>query len=170
MLDSRYSSKEPLHPPPPAYFFILPWVHNSHTSWYVLMTTFEKKLYMYISFLSNSLLNTTWIFFSYQRSCHLLQMVKPFIQWRWKKSKTKMGMLDYGSMLKATHKTFTLYMPNTVSLLIHHTFILRNQNKTTAQEKSVLGLLSRVYGMLFMYNELEAGLVNSAHKDISAVW
>lgn len=81
-----------------------------------------------------------------------------------------MGMLDYGSMLKATHKTFTLYMPNTVSLLIHHTFILRNQNKTTAQEKSVLGLLSRVYGMLFMYNELEAGLVNSAHKDISAVW
>ena len=40
---------------------------------------------------------------------------------------------------------------------------------TIAQEKSVLGLLSRVYGMLFMYNELEAGLVSSVHKDISAV-
>jgi len=81
-----------------------------------------------------------------------------------------MGMLDYGSMLKATHKTFTLCMPNIISLFIHHTFILRNQHITIAQEKSVLGLLSRVYRMLFMYNELEAGLVNSVHKDISAVW
>ena len=81
-----------------------------------------------------------------------------------------MGMLDYGSMLKAMHKTFTPCMPNIISLFICQTFILRNQHITIAQAKSVLWLLSRVYGMLFMYNELEAGLVNSAHKDISAIW
>jgi hypothetical protein len=28
-----------------------------------------------------------------------------------------MDMLDYGSMLKAMHKTFTICMPNTISLL-----------------------------------------------------
>jgi len=87
-----------------------------------------------------------------------------------KEQKKKKGMLDYGSMLKATHKTFTLCMPNIISLFTHQTLILRNQHITIAQEKSVLGLLSRVYGMLFMYNELEAGLVNSVHKDISTVW
>ena len=79
-------------------------------------------------------------------------------------------MLDYGSMLKAMHKTFTVYMPNTISLLICQTFILRNQHITIAHAKSVLGLLRKVYGMQFMYEELEAGLVNRAHKDISAIW
>lgn len=79
-------------------------------------------------------------------------------------------MLDYGSMLKAMHKTFTLCMPNIISLLICQTFILRNQHITIAKEKYVLGLFSRVHGTLFMYNELEAGLVNNAHKDISAIW
>ena len=59
-------------------------------------------------------------------------------------------------MLKAMHKTITMCTPNIISLLIRQTFILRNQQITIAQEKSVLGLLSRVYGMLFMYNELES--------------
>jgi len=78
-------------------------------------------------------------------------------------------MLDYGSMLKQCTK-HSLCMPNIISLFICQTIILRNQHITIAQAKSVLWLLSRVYGMLFMYNELEAGLVNSAHKDISAIW
>jgi hypothetical protein len=80
-----------------------------------------------------------------------------------------MGTLDYGSMLKAMHKTFTMCMPHIISLLICQTYILRNQQVTIAQEKSVLALFSRAYGMLCMYNELKAGLVNSAHKDISAM-
>lgn len=49
-------------------------------------------------------------------------------------------------------KHITAHMPNIY------------QHITIAQEKPVLGLLSRMYGMQFMYDELEDGLVNSVHK------